>query len=633
LKANNRHSSKGFALVAVFLLLTLFTSMLGAYLFITRTDLQLIKASRDSASGFNVAEAGLNLRAAEIRSVFFALDYPEGSAPVDGLNGCDNGDIGSGDYACKEYSFDNSHKAVTYVDQGTELNITIPGDEAFGGLFATEYRYTATSVGRNRQSENEAVLEMTFKARVVPLFQFAIFFEQDLEFFNGADMVVTGPVHSNNDAYFAAQDGGSLSFEEEVTVANTLYRGVKSNPDCSGYSGPVKSLDPVTYKNFDSCSSGRAKVTDTSKWNDNVLKNVGSVQVPSIDSIQSFSTSPYWTKADARIVLRLNSSNQPDTTNSSTGIEVVDVDGNNISAATDALDNATGCPGSVNTSSSSGKAVGTQGPGTSGDQLRLYREYQWDSSTNNTQRTLEVDMEALFDCIHDFDVVMEGKNLDDETNQGLVLFFAIDGPDSNAPQNNYSVRLRNGSKLQASDSSAPLPVGMSLITDQSLVLWGDLNSSSKIPVALFSDSQYILSNQWQDSDSYISDVWNRNAQHLTVQAAILTGVQHTGGINGPGGQDAGYDTNGGGVINIFRFNEWFRLDSSGTHPDFTYKGSLVSLGPPKHSQSTWGPFTYYSAPNRIWSFDKDFIVPENLPPLTPVFVYLKQEVFVRDYEV
>ena len=83
---------------------------------------------------------------------------------------------------------------------------------------------------------------------------------------------------------------------------------------------------------------------------------------------------------------------------------------------------------------------------------------------------------------------------------------------------------------------------------------------------------------------------------------------------------------------MFRFNEWFRVGSSSI-PDFTYKGSMVSLGAPRKSQSTWGPFTYYSAPNRDWSFEDRFNDPEYLPPMTPAFIYLRQELFVREYLV
>ncbi|MCB0311638.1 MAG: hypothetical protein KDD42_10415, partial [Bdellovibrionales bacterium] len=91
-------------------------------------------------------------------------------------------------------------------------------------------------------------------------------------------------------------------------------------------------------------------------------------------------------------------------------------------------------------------------------------------------------------------------------------------------------------------------------------------------------------------------------------------------------------SNGGGAINVFRFNEWFRVGSS-TIPDFTYVGSIVSLGQPRKSNSTWGPFTYYSAPNRVWSFEERFNDGNQLPPMTPIFVYLRQELFVRDYQV
>jgi hypothetical protein len=41
----------------------------------------------------------------------------------------------------------------------------------------------------------------------------------------------------------------------------------------------------------------------------------------------------------------------------------------------------------------------------------------------------------------------------------------------------------------------------------------------------------------------------------------------------------------------------------------------------------------YTAPNRDWGYDTDFNSAENLPPLSPRFVYLKQELFVREFEM
>jgi hypothetical protein len=127
------------------------------------------------------------------------------------------------------------------------------------------------------------------------------------------------------------------------------------------------------------------------------------------------------------------------------------------------------------------------------------------------------------------------------------------------------------------------------------------------------------------------NVYYRDGSATTVYAAVISGIRRTGDENGEGGQDLGANSNGGGAINIFRFNEWFREGSS--IPDFTYVGSLVSLGPPRRSTSTWGPFTYYSAPNREWSYEIRFNDASLLPPMTPTFVYLRQELFVRDYEL
>lgn len=609
-------------------------SLFGAYTVLTRTELALVKTTRDSASGFNAAEAGLNLRAEEIRSVFLDFSFPEGSSPTSVLD-CDAGTTGSGDYVCRDYNFGNSHSATTFIEEdpsNPEYTIIPPG-EAFAGLNAQEYRYTVTSVGRNNQGSNEAILDLTFKSRVVPLFQFAIFFEEDLEFFNGATMTVDGPVHTNGDLYLAPQDGGTTNYTGQVTLAGTFYRGQKSQSACTGYTGTARVEDPTNYRTLPACSGSRREITDVDDWNDNIILDVDRVSVPSPENMASFSDGEYWQRADTRIVLRLNGAGLPDTSNSSTGVEVVDTSGNNVPAATNALDDDSDCPGLVQTAGAPGLAVGTQGPGTGGDQLRLYREYQYDSSGSNLERTLEIDLRALLNCIHRNPVIMDGKLLSDETEQGLVFHFAIDGPDSADAHNNYSIRIRNGSRLQSSIGGAATVRGLTVVSDQNLIVWGDYNSVGWEPAALMADTLYLLSNSWDDStDTYQADRYYRDGSATTVYAAVVSGIKRTGDINGPGGQDHGADTNGGGAINVFRFNEWFRVGSSSI-PDFTYVGSIVSLGAPRHSSSSWGPFTYYSAPNRVWSFDERFNDAEQLPPMTPAFIYLRQELFVRNYEL
>lgn len=464
------------------------------------------------------------------------------------------------------------------------------------------------------------------------MFQFAIFFAEDLEFFNGATLNVGGSVHTNGDLYLAPQDGGQTRLTGQVTVGGDLFRGQKAFSTCTGYGGTASVMNPSSYVNLPACSGSRSEITNVTSWNDNLVLDAPDLKLPSLEELSPI-TGSYWLRADLRLVLKLNSSGNPDTAYSSTGVIVADTSGNNVSAATTALHTAATCPGLVRTGAAGPfLAVGTQGSSTGGNQLRLYREYQHSTTTNNVQRTLEVDMRALLNCAHAVPEILGGRGLDDETEQGLVFHFSIDGPNSSASHNNYSVRLRNGATLQSTVGAAADVVGLTVVSDQGLIIWGNYNSSNWIPAALISDTTWLLSNSWDDTtDTYQTDTYTRDGNATTVQAAVVSGITRTGGANGSAGRDQGADSNGGGVINFMRFNEWFR-SGAGT-PDFTYVGSIVSLGPPQHTQSTWGPFTYYSAPNRVWSYDTRFNDPNQLPPMTPVFVYNRQELFVRDYEL
>ncbi len=626
---------KGIALIAAMMMLGLLASLLGAYFLLTQTELRMAKSSKDSQSGFNAAEAGLNLRAEQIREIFQDYDRPEGVSPTSVEQCEDGGNGGSGDYQCQEFEFSNGHHAVTYVTENPDnpLPRVIPSGEIFAGLSAQEYRYDVRSVGRNKAESNEAILDLSFFSRLIPLFQFAIFFEEDLEIFNGATMTVDGRVHTNGDFYLSPQDGGTTNLTGQLSVAGKFYRGKKSESTCSGYTGTARVSDTPdktapNYITLPSCSSSRSQITNVTSWRDNIDITMDPVQVPNPSVMNSFSNGDYWQKADVRLVLRLDGSGNVLTTNSITGVEVVDTSGANVAAATTAL-HSVACTGLI-TEGASNLSVGNRGVEDT-SKLRLYREYQYDAVTNEFQRTLEVDMLALLNCMQRNPTILGGKLLNDDTEGGLVFYFAIDGPLSSHVRNNYSVRIRNAASLQSNIAGASTVKGLTLVSDQGIVIWGNYNSTGWIPSALMGDTLWLLSPSWTDADSLVTDAYTRDGSAVTVNAAVISGVRRTGGSNGVDGQDQGVDTNGGGVINIFRFNEWFRVGSSSI-PDFTYSGSLVSLGAPRKSDSTWGPFTYYSAPNRVWSYETRFNDPDQLPPMTPAFVHLKQELFVRDYD-
>ena len=92
--------NSGFALIATMIMLSVLLSLLGAFAMITKIELDTTKLSKNSSIGFNTSEAGLNLRAEEVRQVFVNYNRPTGTSPY-ATNSCQGSNIGSGDFICK----------------------------------------------------------------------------------------------------------------------------------------------------------------------------------------------------------------------------------------------------------------------------------------------------------------------------------------------------------------------------------------------------------------------------------------------------------------------------------------------------------------------------------------------------
>src|SRR5690606_2360711 len=124
---------------------------------------------------------------------------------------CVSGNLGTGHFQCLDFNF-NRRTVTTYVVEDPRNNdpddamrmITIPPGERFAGLNAIQYRYNVVSEAvPTWETRPEAILEMVFRTRLVPLFQFAAFYNKDLEINPGAEMSLSGPVHVNGDLYLS----------------------------------------------------------------------------------------------------------------------------------------------------------------------------------------------------------------------------------------------------------------------------------------------------------------------------------------------------------------------------------------------------------------------------------------------
>jgi len=602
-------SQRGFALITVMMLLALLMTMIVGYFTLTRIELSTTRSSMNSFRGLYSAEAGLNIRAADVREIFVGYNRPGGEGPdlAGATDACDPGNLGSGDYACRFHVFEDRN-VQSFLAESPEnpLSIVIPRGEQYQNLNAQEYGYTAYSESTALDGFTEAMLEMRFKSRLVPLFQFAAFYNKDLEILPGPAMTLAGPVHSNGDLYLGTND--TMQIDGQVTTAGELYHGRKNTDTCMV--GPVGVADPGTITDIPDCNGTRLHLPQPAlvSWNGMIRTGIDPVTVPAPEALDPVPGEIYWEKADIRIVLDLDEDNDGDYDADDTPAVVV----RNIDGSDRLLDsNTLNACGVVDRS-----------------------ETFYNNREGTSIEMLDVDVRGLLDCIHVNDLLGPLSGIDETSEGGLVWYLGVDGPASNT-LNNYGVRVHNGAQLASTDPLAPAIQGLTVVTNQAVYIQGNYNAVNKRPAAFLADSLNILSSAWdapgsaaEQSASQEPDVDHpdRTAADTAINAAFLAGTDSTGGVEGTAGQDAGQYN--GGLENYPRFHEKW----SGKW--LNYRGSFVSLNTPRHVDGAWiygDP--QYKAPKRNFGYDTAFDQAENLPPLSPRFTYLRQELFVRQFDL
>jgi hypothetical protein len=503
---------------------------------------------------------------------------------------------------------------------GNPQTVQIPPGELFENLEAQEYRYSLFSEAIAPDGRTEAILEMVFKSRLVPMFQFAAFYDKDLEILPGPPMTLNGRVHTNGDLYLSS--GIILTIQGQTSTAGRLFRGRKDQNVCHGTvsilgaNGDYGTLECQRDQTGQTLRRAYSQ-SEVAPWGGRIQVGVNRVTVPAPEELDPDPGRMYFSQAHLR--LRLNLFNNPPT------VEVVRRDGNVDSLATSDLNV---CPGTIG--GPPGRAVG-------------YSDTFFDNREGKAIQMLEVDLRALLDCVHLRNLLGGGVRLDDATYGGLVFHLTVHGPNSRARGNGYGVRIRNGAYIGSSIPGAPRPRGLTIVSDQPVYIQGDFNRNENwIPAAFLVDAINILSNAWNSDDRSRRPVAQRRASETEVNAAFLSGTDITGGVEGVGGQDRGQYN--GGLENYPRFHEAWQWSSGNdrTFVTFTYRGSFVSLGSSRKAGGRWcygmdncnGYATFhgtYEAPRREWSYDVRFSQGQ-LPPLSPRFVYLKQERFLREFE-
>jgi hypothetical protein len=125
-------------------------------------------------------------------------------------------------------------RAVQGIVTSALPRVTIPSG-AFSGLSASVSPYKLGSTAQMANTGVQCRLERTINNYLIPLFQFGMFSDKDIELHPGPAFTFNGRVHANGNIYV----NGNVTFLDKVTTANELVRDVLRN-DSTRTSSSVK---------------------------------------------------------------------------------------------------------------------------------------------------------------------------------------------------------------------------------------------------------------------------------------------------------------------------------------------------------------------------------------------------------
>jgi hypothetical protein len=494
----------------------------------------------------------------------------------------------------------------------------------------------------------------------IPLFQFAIFYNQDMEINPGGSMNINGRVHSNyniwatgnsssqpvsfNDVVdasgFATNRSSTLDPRSPIRTGNAVYSNT-NNPvsnadsltlpvgiDSDNNPTNVESILrlPPTGVDPDS-TNGQVYLYNTSDLvisnspngiNDysptNVLtvyyQNPNAVNrltpvVPDVSSVQTVSSNSY-------VLSFTVVTNLVPTYTYTTNIDSY-VTGSRHNQHTVYTTNITahaGTPITQVVTNSITNVVTSTITFTNYYYSFVTNQTFYDYREGKTVQAVQVDVGKLNTWLGN-NSATGGKQYDDlnsaDKTHGINSIYAYSDvglDDSTLP----AVRVTDGAQLPDD--------GLTVSTQLPLYVKGDYNTTDGSgtstasgdtvhtkPAALLGDAITILSSHWSDSYNSGTSAGSRSvtSANTTINAATMEGIVPSDGT---------YYS--GGVENFMRL-----LEQWSGHT-LTYNGSIVVMFPSQYATTPWQKNgNYYSVPTRQWGFDNNFKDSSKLPPLTP----------------
>ncbi len=598
------------------------------------------------------AEAALELNAARIAALADELKPTKPGLP-DTTDRCNLSTVPSSLFpASAGYRFDTN--LVTPVEGGVPVAAFTAASDA-----SLTYRYLAQSTVTYRHPmggpQATVSLQRVFIQRLMYIFQYAIFYDQDGELHPGANFTVGGRVHSNGTFYYGASN---LTFQGVVTHSGPGLPRYAYNPLDAARSGtpggPVVfslGIPPARIPVVD-FPCRRAVASDA-----NMSGPIEFIEMP-VAGADGNASQREFTKAGVKVMY--NTRGGRSYTANGSVVPARSLGGFAKLGVVPAAQQTTAVglhPGFLLFTRDNTLVPLRNQTGTAfnplyvqfDDILNGTNQYIQDQRQNLAYRVVAIDVGLLTNAVDaptPLVPTIVPTSADYGSASGKALWNGIlyvHDASYVAGTQPSAVALKDGTNLPTCVDPIYAPGGgLTVVTDHPAYIIGDYNTGgvgssvpsnvsggaaeptvagyTRRPAAVMADAITVLSRNWGSLDIGATGVYNvlgygsRNATSTTVNAAFLSGHVPS---------DGSYS---GGAENFPRLLEAW----GGASRTLTYYGSMIILFTSRQAPARWiAPGTYYGAPPRNWYFDTRFLNPNLLPPGTPSTVNLSNGEWVN----
>ena len=521
--------------------------------------------------------------------------------------------------------------ASVYIGQqstdATNLGSQFAG--LYGFVMPCTVACTATPLGQGQNLS--ATISQTIQFALIPLFQFAIFYNMDLEINPGAGMNVNGHVHSNDAIWATGAGSGSsaLFFSNYVEAASGVFFQRSTNDP-----------SPPRTGNVDFASTNNNPLADANVLTLPIGASTGNNNPTNVLAILDLPPAAY-APPNYSAAYSGNGSNYlaneadlvvSNSATSANGIAILTTNGvsyTNIYVYYQNPNNNPNYLAFVQPDLMVTNSITTNGAVRMTNTMSFYsfvtnvsfHDYRelatvqavqinvtnldlWLANTNYFTNSLGVFQHGSY---YNNLKTNGSTRVSSQDINSIYVYSSVPRTASQLP----AVRVVNGSRLP--------PSGLTVVTPEPIYVLGNYNittigsqtsttlgdTTNTYPAALMGDAVTILSTSWSDAYNSGTAIGSRtvSAANTTVNAATLEGIVPSDGAH--------YS---GGVENFLRLLESW---NSGNN-QLTYNGSIVVLFPSQYATGFWQQTGhYYNPPDRRWGFDLNFNTASLMPPLTP----------------